>query len=224
MSSPDDAFMHKINENLFSTSQYKFNSGGDPKHITDLAYDDLVAFHKQYYHPTNSTFFTYGDLDVREHLKFVESEVLKPHFKRNSDIKSELLLESRLESPIHKEENFMPDLMSPADQQAKLGLTFLCNFNPALDPYESFCIQVLSNILLEGPNAPFYKSIIEAGLAPSFCPGAGFDHTTRQPTFTLGVQGIKNENLLSSEKALFKTLTEVVEKGIDKSLFEETLH
>jgi hypothetical protein len=54
-------------------------------------------------------------LDVREHLKFVESEVLKPHFKRNSDIKSELLLESRLESPIHKEENFMPDLMSPAD-------------------------------------------------------------------------------------------------------------
>jgi len=63
----------------------------------------------------------------------------------------------------------------------------LCNFNPSEDPYESFCIQVLSSILLEGPNAPFYKSIIESGLAPNFCPGAGFDHTTRQPTFTIGV-------------------------------------
>ena len=36
MSNPDDAFMHKLNENLFKKSQYKFNSGGEPKHITDL--------------------------------------------------------------------------------------------------------------------------------------------------------------------------------------------
>jgi Zn-dependent M16 (insulinase) family peptidase len=116
MSNPDDAFLHKINENLFTKSQYKFNSGGEPKNITDLAYEDLVAFHRKYYHPSNSTFFTYGDLDVREHLKFVENEVLKPHFERNSDIQSELLLEDRLDSPIHKEENFMPDLMTPADK------------------------------------------------------------------------------------------------------------
>lgn len=140
MSNPDDAFLHKINENLFKKAQYKFNSGGEPKHITDLAYDELVAFHKKYYHPSNSTFFTYGDLDVREHLKFVENEVLKPNFERNTEIDSELLLEDKLDSPIHKEENFMPDLMSPAEKQTKLGLTFLCDFDPAKDPYESFCI------------------------------------------------------------------------------------
>ena len=38
MSSPDSAFMHKINENLFQESQYKYNSGGEPKFITDLEY------------------------------------------------------------------------------------------------------------------------------------------------------------------------------------------
>ena len=115
MSNPDDAFMHKINENLFTKSQYKFNSGGDPKHITDLSYDELVAFHKQYYHPTNSTFFTYGDLDFADHMKFVQAEVLLPNFKRNQELKSEIAVDERLESPIHKEEHFMPDLMSPAD-------------------------------------------------------------------------------------------------------------
>lgn len=83
---------------------------------------------------------------------------------------------------------------------------------------------MLSSILLEGPNAPFYKSIIESGLAPNFCPGAGFDHTTRQPTFTIGVQGITNKDLKESEKALFETLANVVKTGIDKSQFEETLH
>ena len=38
MSSPDDAFMHRLNENLFQKSQYRFNSGGEPKYITDLQY------------------------------------------------------------------------------------------------------------------------------------------------------------------------------------------
>jgi len=41
MSNPEDAFVHKINENLFAKSQYKYNSGGDPKHITELEYKDL---------------------------------------------------------------------------------------------------------------------------------------------------------------------------------------
>jgi Zn-dependent M16 (insulinase) family peptidase len=36
MSSPEEAFIQHINENLFKISQYKFNSGGDPKYITDL--------------------------------------------------------------------------------------------------------------------------------------------------------------------------------------------
>lgn len=116
MSNPDDAFMHKINENLFKKSQYKFNSGGEPKNIPDLTYNELVNFHKTYYHPSNSTFFTYGDLDFTEHLKFVEKEVLQPSFKRNTQINSEITLEDPLDSAIHKEENFMPDQMSDVDK------------------------------------------------------------------------------------------------------------
>lgn len=45
MSSPEDAFVHKINEHLFRNSQYRFNSGGEPKYIPDLEYADLKAFH-----------------------------------------------------------------------------------------------------------------------------------------------------------------------------------
>jgi len=84
MSNPDDAFMHRLNENLFQKSQYRFNSGGEPKHITDLQYQELVDFHKKYYHPSNAYFFTYGDLDFTEHLKFVDSHVIAPAFKRNT--------------------------------------------------------------------------------------------------------------------------------------------
>ena len=114
----------------------------------------------------------------------------------------------------------MPDLMSPADQQAKYALSFLCDFIPAENAYEAFCLQLLSTLLLSGPNAPFYKSIIESQVAPQFCPGAGFDHTPRQATFTVGVQGIKTNDFKKVEEVLFQTLQDVKENGIDPNLFE----
>lgn len=76
MSNPEDAFIQYINENLFKESQYKYNSGGDPKAIPDLEYQDLTEFHSKYYHPSNSTFLTYGDLDFQDHLKFIQNQVL----------------------------------------------------------------------------------------------------------------------------------------------------
>ena len=135
-------------------------------------------------------------------------------------MKSDILLEDKLKEAMIKEENFMPDLMSPADTQCKFALSFLCDFMPADDPYEAFCLEILSQLLLEGPNAPFYKSIIESQKAPNFCPGVGYDNTTRQATFTLGAQGLKDNQFPEIEKVLFETLQDVKKNGINKELFE----
>ncbi len=52
-------------------------------------------------------------------------------------------------------------------------------------------------MLFEGPSSIMYKKIIEEGIAPDFCPGFGYDSTTRQSTFTIGVSNV-------SEKDAFK--------------------
>ena len=51
-------------------------------------------------------------------------------------------------------------------------------------------MQILASLMFDGPNSPFYKHIIEAGVAPNYCPGYGYDSSTREATFTMGVQGI----------------------------------
>ena len=38
--------------------------GGDPKHIPDLTYTELKAFHDKFYHPSNAKILTYGDMDI----------------------------------------------------------------------------------------------------------------------------------------------------------------
>jgi Zn-dependent M16 (insulinase) family peptidase len=76
--------------------------------------------------------------------------------------------------------------MSESESQVKLGFSLLCN-EIADSPYEAFCLTVLSNLLFEGPNSPMYKNIIESGIAPAFCPGYGYDITSKEATFTYGV-------------------------------------
>ena len=77
---------------------------------------------------------------------------------------------------------------------------------------------------MDGPNSPFYKRIIEEGVAPNYCPGAGYDNSTKEATFTIGVQGIKVEDVAECEKALHEVLNEVAENGIEERFFETVLH
>lgn len=84
---------------MFKNSQYKFNSGGDPKAIPDLKYEELLEFHQKYYHPSNSTFLTYGDLDFTEHLAFIQDYVLENNFENINTDSSQLVLDDTVTDP-----------------------------------------------------------------------------------------------------------------------------
>jgi len=68
--------------------------------------------------------------------------------------------------------------MTPAETQVKMGHIYLLG-EPSKDSYESFCLNILSSLLFDGPNSKLYKKLIESGLAPAYCPGAGYDSSTR---------------------------------------------
>jgi len=72
LSNPNEKFIYSVNKHLFQKSQYRFNSGGDPKAIPSLEYEDLCNFQSKYYHPSNSTFLSYGDLDFTKHLNYLD--------------------------------------------------------------------------------------------------------------------------------------------------------
>ncbi|MFC2430708.1 MAG: insulinase family protein, partial [Anaeroglobus sp.] len=75
-SSPDSQLDRKVMAHLFPQTTYGVESGGDPDDIPQLTQEEFVAFHKRYYHPSNSYFFLYGDLDIDDTLAFIDSEYL----------------------------------------------------------------------------------------------------------------------------------------------------
>ncbi len=70
-SSPDTMLRELSQRSLYPDITYGFDSGGDPKHIPDLTYEQLKAFHEQHYHPSNAKLFFYGDDDPDERLRLL---------------------------------------------------------------------------------------------------------------------------------------------------------
>ncbi|KAI9309488.1 peptidase M16C associated-domain-containing protein, partial [Cunninghamella echinulata] len=60
---------------LHSGTTYQHASGGDPKYITDLTYNELCEYHKNYYHPSNAKFYTYGNFPLDEHLATIHAKI-----------------------------------------------------------------------------------------------------------------------------------------------------
>lgn len=74
-----------LSSSLFTKATYHYNSGGDPLHIPSLTYDNLLRFHQLYYHPSNSKFYTYGNMPLSPILSRISSAL-----QSFSDKKSEV--------------------------------------------------------------------------------------------------------------------------------------
>ena len=81
MSSPQEVLARSMLQALYPDTTYRFNSGGDPAAIPALTYDQLKAFHRRHYHPSNAFFYTYGNLPLEDHLAFIRERILT-HFER----------------------------------------------------------------------------------------------------------------------------------------------
>ena len=78
-SSPEDVIEREIMNSLFPDTTYGCESGGDPACIPDLTYEQFLAFHKRYYHPSNSYIYLYGNANMEERLKWLDREYLSKY-------------------------------------------------------------------------------------------------------------------------------------------------
>ena len=58
-------------------------------------------------------------------------------------------------------------------KQVKFAIAYLTDTQK--DGFETFALSFLCSLLIDDPRGPFYKALIESGLAPDFAPGTGFD-------------------------------------------------
>ena len=209
-SSPDDVLNRQILNSLFPDNTYSNESGGDPRYIPDLTYEDFINFHKKYYHPSNSFIYIYGDVDIDDMLDYLDRSYLR--YYDYQEVDSQITLQKSFDSPV-EESHFYP---ISADQDEKDATYLSCNYvvGEALDQklYQAF--DVLEYALLSSPGAPVHQALIDAGIGDDIL--GSYDTSTRQPVFSIVA---KNANLEDKERFLEiidSTLRQQVTDGIDK--------
>ncbi|EAU34479.1 conserved hypothetical protein [Aspergillus terreus NIH2624] len=196
------------------------NSGGDPQYITDLTYKQLVDFSKRNYHPSNAKFLTYGDMPLSGHLKQIGA-VLDGFEKGAADtaVKSPLDLSN---GPVNITVPGPIDTFSGEDKQFKTSTSWY--MGDSRDVVETFSAGILSSLLLDGYGSPMYRALIESGLGSSFTPNTGLDASGRVPVFSVGVNGVSEEDAPKVKEAIQGVYQESLANGFVDEKVQGFLH
>lgn len=207
----------KFQENIFPDIN---NSGGDPRHITSLTYENLKDFHAQNYHPSNAKLFTYGDMPLADHLLEVGRQL--DDFEKRRIYRAIKLPRDLKTGPFNIIVDGPMDPLVQLDMQYKTSTSWL--MGDTSDVLESFSLGVMSSLLLNGYGSPLHRNLIEAGLGPEWSPNTGYDNSGKTGIFSVGLNGVREPDVPKVKEAVQKTLGEIHRKGFDKGKVDGLLH
>ena len=218
MSSVSSQLWHGLSKHLYSSSTYKHNSGGNPEDIIDLTHEYLVDFHKKHYHPSNATFFTFGDIDPSEIQEYIKKNVLESFEPSNQSIKVEN--EKRITSPKTVTEFYNP--MPNDEENHHVVLSWL--LGESHDPIELLESYLVSNILLDNSASPLRKALENTELGRSLSPLTGLETDHKELVFAAGLEGVESGKQKEVEELILDCLKDIVKNGISEELIASSLH
>lgn len=218
MSAPSDQLYHQLAHHLFPETTYHYNSGGDPKDIPDLTYDQLVSFYKSHYHPSNAVFMTFGNQSAYELQEQFEKLALAK-FQKGTTLYSKP--EKRLAAPIQVSEHYAVDSDDLSDKTYHVLAWLLPE---ASDIKLRLGLRLVEGILLENSASPLRHYLETCGYAQSTGPLMGVDDSNFEMTFYCGVQGSNPEHAEEFKAGVLKILSDVAAAPIDPAWVDAILH
>jgi presequence protease len=211
-SDPIRHIFHNIFNGLMPGSTYAHESGGDPKNIPDLTFEQFCQFHRDHYHPSNGFFLVYGDAPLQDELNFLQDRFLSAYA-----VAGEKAVITQGDSP--KEPVFITETyaVDSSDTEGKTFLAVGTNVATIAMREENTAFQIIANILFNSDGSPLKNAIVSSGLCKDF---GGFfmansSSKTLMITYLVGSEAGHRDTFLSLYKT---TLENMVKEGLDHDL------
>lgn len=218
LSSPDTRLWHGMMEYLCPDLPYAYNSGGDPKEIPDLTYEELIAFHRKYYHPSRCLFFFYGNLPLQRHLDFISDKTLKDVNKLPA--LNPIPLQPRFKEPVYKEMRY------PVNEGEALAARTIISFGwltaPLVEQREVIALTVLDAILMHSDASLLKKKLIGSGLCIQA--DAFIDVDMSELPYVIVCKGCEKEKADALQQLIKTSLEEIIKEGIPPYMIEAAVH
>lgn len=166
MSVLDDA----VNAALYPDTAYAHESGGDPRAIPTLTYEQFLDTHARHYNPSNSYITLYGDLDVDRALAFLDKRYLSQSSAASRRMDAAVAAgedpSTLAPNPLGVQASVTCEYkrveMATTPENALVGLGLV--LGSALDRKRTIAADILFEALLGSNEAPVKKAILAAGL------------------------------------------------------------
>lgn len=210
-SNPDSVMERYTLNALFRGTTYENESGGDPEVIPDLTYEDFLDFHRTYYHPSNSYIYLYGDMDMEEKLRWIDTQYLSSYDERVMDTRVGEALPVEKGTYVEKE-------YAVSEGEGEEDKTYLSE-NYVLpeikDSLTDLAYETLDFVLLGAPGAPLQEILMERGLGDEIC--GGYCSGTKRAYWSVIAKNSEKEKLPLLHDTIRECIEELCENGIDKN-------
>jgi presequence protease len=217
-SSPDRLLYRYSWRTLFPDTPYRYDSGGDPKAIPELTYEQFQRFHQTYYQPSNARIFFYGDDDPEERLRLLDG-YLRDFTAAAVD--STIPLQKPLAAPRQERYTYAVDAGTDFSKKGMVTVNWLLAENN--EPELTMALEILSYALMSTPASPLRKALIDSGLGEDVV-GGGLSTMARQMLFSTGLKGIRVEDTTRVEELILDTLSRLAGEGFEPDMVEAAVN
>jgi len=225
MTSSESRMWQAIFKHLTPDLTYAHNSGGNPSEIPSLTYEELLDFHRTFYHPSRCIFFFYGDIPLTKHLDFLETKAL-------SDVKKIaplplLPLQRRFLSPVILSDRYPIAESESPEHKTQIAISWLTA--PLADQGEVLALSLLDTLLMDTDASPLKIALLKSGLCTEAT--SSMDTEMSEVPWTIICKGCDPENGAPLQDLIFTTLetiasqpfsSEQIEASIQQLEFERT--
>lgn len=209
-SSPDDVHDREVLNSLYPDTAYGVESGGDPKAIPNLTYEEFLDFHGRYYHPSNSYIYLYGDMDMAEKLIWMDEHYLS-HFDK-MEIDSTLALQKPFDKPVTVCKDY--PVMEGESLEDNTYLSYNAVVGTSLDKELYYAMQIIDYAVCSASGAPLKLALIHKNIGTEVY--SIYENGIYQPYFSIVA---KNANAVQKDEfvaTIEDELARIVKEGLDK--------
>ncbi|MCI1958477.1 MAG: insulinase family protein [Clostridia bacterium] len=217
LSQPERVLENLNSRSLFGKTVYGFESGGEPDAIPELTFKDFCDFYNQYYYPSNSFIYLYGDMDAEKYMKYLSENYLNNYENDKEKVRIPVITKSFQK---YAESSYSIGEGTKRENDSYFSLNFATGLST--DIFMQFALEVLSYVLFETNGSPVKHKLIESGLCEDL--EGWFDNSAYQMTLNIVGKNCRYEDRDKFKTLVIDTLRNVSENGIDKKLITSAIN
>lgn len=237
---------YEMKRTLFKGTPYVYNSGGDPKSIVTLTYDEFLNFYKKHYRLSNCTLVFSGRRDSLKVLKALDEYINEGKDGCNNalsdtdanstshssrDRKAEAKATKGVESLLfykHPEDRVVYYQSESKKSKPSIVLHLLSDVKRS-DAKSMWILRILEDTLLSTAMSPLSKALSDSKRGGDISSLSGLSSSDPFALFSLGLDDVdlKSQDVNSSEikeqkDFLKSTLLNVINNALDEKFIESS--